>query len=46
VFSYFKPVVRAKDGSDMIGFRSFDNSTCERVLDMLEAGYLRLRKAV
>jgi len=30
----------------MIGFRSFDNSRCKRVLDMLEAGYLRLRKAV
>jgi len=24
----------------MTGFRSFDNSTC-RVLDLLEAGYLR-----
>ena len=28
----------------MIGFRSFDNSTCDRVL--LESGYLRLREIV
>jgi len=29
-------------GSDVTGFGSFDNSTCERVLDLLETGDLRL----
>jgi len=28
------------------GFGSFDNSTCERVLDLLEPGDLRLRQVV
>jgi len=35
-------VQRPKDGSDVTGFGSFDNSTCERVLDLLEPGDLRL----
>ena len=39
-------VKTAKDGTIMTGFRSFDNSTHERVLDLLKAGYLRLRKVV
>jgi len=37
-------VERAKDWSGMTGFRSFDSGTCDRVLDLLKAGYLRLRK--
>ena len=28
----------------MTGFGSFDNSTCERVLDLLDPGDLRLRQ--
>ena len=30
----------------MTGFGSFDNSTCERVLDLLEPGDLRLWQVV
>ena len=30
----------------MIGFGSFDNSTCNRVLDLLEPGDLRLGQVV
>ena len=30
----------------MTGFGSFDNSTCERVLDLLEPGDLRLGEVV
>ena len=30
----------------MTGFRSFDNSTCQRVLDLLEPGDLRLGQVV
>ena len=30
----------------MTGFRSFDNSTCERVLDLLEPGDLTLGQVV
>jgi len=33
---------RLLDGSDVTGFGSFDISTCKRVLDLLEAGDLRL----
>ena len=40
--SYLQPVQRPKDGSDVTGFGSFDNSTCKRVLDLLEPGDLRL----
>jgi len=39
-------VQRLKDGSDVTGFRSFDNSTCKRVLDLLEPGDLRLGQVV
>jgi len=39
-------VERAKDGSGMAGIRSIDSSMCERTLDLLEVGYLRLRKVV
>ena len=35
-------VKRVQDGSDVTCFGSFDNSTSERVLSLLEAGYLRL----
>jgi len=38
VFSYFESVRTAQNGSGMTGFRSFHNSMCERVLDLLEAG--------
>ena len=31
---------------DVTGFGSFDNSTCERVLDLLEPGDLRLGQVV
>jgi len=37
---------RPKDGSDVTGFGSFDNSTCERVLDRLGPGDLRLGQVV
>ena len=37
---------RPKDGSDVIGFGSFDNSTCKRLLDLLEPGDLRLGQVV
>ena len=33
---------RPKDGSDVTGFGSFDNSTCETVLDLLKPGDLTL----
>jgi len=39
-------VQRTKDGSDETGFGSFDNSTCKRVLDLLEQGDLRLGQVV
>jgi len=34
-------VQRLKDGSGVTEFKSFDNSTCKRVLDLLELGDLR-----
>ena len=37
---------RQDDGSDVTGFGSFDNSTCKRVLDLLEPGDLRLGQVV
>ena len=37
---------RPKDGSDVTGFGSFDNSTRERVRDQLEPGDLRLGQVV
>jgi len=39
-------VQRPNDGSDVTGFGSFDNSTCKRVLDLLEPGDLRRGQAV
>jgi len=39
-------VQRPKDGSDVTGFGSFDNSTCKSVLDLLEPGDLRLGQVV
>jgi len=39
-------VQRRKDESDVTGFGSFDNSTCNRVLDLLELGDLRLGQVV
>jgi len=37
-----EPVERAQDWSDVTGFRSFNNSTGKRVLNLLKAGNLRL----
>ena len=37
---------RPEDGSDVTEFGSFDNSTCKRVLDLLEPGDLRLGQVV
>ena len=37
---------RPEDGSNVTGFGSFDNSTCKRVLDLLEPGDLRLGQVV
>ena len=37
---------RPKDGSNVTGFGSYDNSTCKRVLDLLEPGDLRLGQVV
>ena len=37
---------RPRDGSDVTGFGSFHNSTCKRVLDLLEPGDLRLGQVV
>jgi len=39
-------VQRPKNGSDVTGFGSFDNSTCKRVLDLSEPGDLRLGQVV
>jgi len=38
--------VETGDGSDVTGFGSFDNSTCKRVLDLLEPRDLRLGQVV
>jgi len=35
-----------KDGSDVTGFGSFDNSMCKRVQDLLQPGDLRLGQVV
>ena len=37
---------RPEDGSDVTGFGSFDNSTCQRFLDLLEPGDLKLGQVV
>jgi len=39
-------VQKPKDGTDVTGFGSFDNSTCKRVPDLLELGDLRLGQVV
>jgi len=39
-------VQRPKDGSGVTEFRSFDNSMCKRVLDLLEPGDQRLGQVV
>jgi len=39
-------VQRPEDGSGVTGFGSFDNSTCKRVLDLLEPSDLRLGQVV
>jgi len=45
-FINLEPMQRSEDGCDMRRFRSFNNSTCKTVLNLLEAVYLRLRKIV
>ena len=45
-FVNLKPAQRSEDRCDMRRFRSFNHSTCKKVLDLLEAVYLRLRKIV
>ena len=37
---------RPYDGRDVTGFGGFDNSTCKRVLGLLELGDLRLGQVV
>ena len=37
---------RPKDGSDVTGFGSYDNSTYKKVLDLLQTGDLRLGQVV
>jgi len=39
-------VQRPEDGSGVTEFGSFDNSTCKRVLDLLEPGDLTLGQVV
>jgi len=39
-------VQRPKDGSDVTGLESFDNSTCKKVQELLEPGDLRLGQVV
>jgi len=43
---YLEPVHRSGVGCNMRRFRSFNYSTCETVLNLLEAVYLRPRKIV
>jgi len=45
-FVDLKPVERSENGSDMRGFRSLNNSTSKRVLDLLEPVKLMVWKAV
>ena len=45
-FINFKPVKRFENRSGVSEFRSFNNSTSKRVLDLLETMYLRLWKIV
>ena len=43
-FIYFKPLKRFENRSGVSKFRSFNNGTSKRVLDLLETMYLRLGK--
>ena len=45
-FADLKPVERFENGSDMSGFRSLNNSTSKRVLDLLEPVKLIVWKVV
>jgi len=45
-FINFKLVKRFENRSGVSEFRSFNNGTSKRVLDLLETMYLRLRKIV
>jgi len=45
-FIYFKPVKRFQNGSGVSEFRSFNNGTSKRVLDLSETIYLILGKIV
>ena len=45
-FSYFEPVKRADRIGVLVGSRNFNNSTCERVMNLLEPVYLRLSEIV
>jgi len=45
-FVYLKPMQRFDNGSDMCGFRSFNNSASKRVLDLLEPVKLTVWKVV
>jgi len=45
-FIYLQPVQRSEDGCDMRRFRSFNHTTYNPVLNLLEAVYLRLSKIV
>ena len=45
-FIYFKPVKRFENRSGVSEFRSSNDGTSKRVLDLLETMYLRLRKIV
>ena len=38
----FSQCIDRSDGSDVTGFGNFDNSTCKRVLDLLEPGDVTL----
>ena len=46
MFSYFQPVKRALDRSDIAGLEALTNSACKKVRNLLGAGYLRLRDVV
>jgi len=45
-FADLKPMERFEDGNDMLGFRSLNNSTSKRVLDVLEPVKLIVWKVV
>ena len=45
-FIKLEQVQRSEDGCDMRRFRSFNHSTCETVVNLLEAIYLKIRTIV